>query len=59
MQKGNLLVYLEDFKVLKYFNKGNVKEINLNKKKLGNNENIINSYVSTIYNQEGEIGEYI
>ncbi len=59
LQKGNLLVYLEDFKVLKYFNKGNVREINLNKKKLGHNENIINSYVSTIYNQEGEIGEYI
>ncbi len=59
LQKGNLLIYLEDFKILKYFNRGKVKEINLDKKKLGHKENIVNSYISTISNKEGEKGEYI
>ncbi len=59
LQKGNLLIYLEDFKTLKYFKKDTVKEIKLKKKQLGHKQNIVNSYVSTISNKEGETDEYI
>ncbi len=59
LQKGNLLIYLEDFKILKYFKKGRVRKISLEKKQLGHNQNIVNSYTSTISNKEGETGEYI
>ena len=59
LQRGNLIANIEDFKVLKYYIKQKYNVLKSKYKDQGHKENIMNSYESVLFNNDGESEIYI